>query len=678
MRKFLAALVFTDMAATLAPAQIFWTETFDDSFQAASHWVHGGVNAGPSQWEWTANPADGYQEPGLVPFAAPTAKKGYFLFNSDANGPSRHDVWLTNLNRPVDCSYRVGVRLRFYTQYIYFSPSGTRAQLGVSTDGSNFEYIVLFDGHPANLPFEGWMEVELPQADNAPQVWLRFRWIGQYEYHWKIDDLALVSSLPQNPDFCHTALDISELFRKPAGEVQISPVVDNTYATTTQMDPVVSCWEETPQGEPDFLDNTLWFAFTGTGHRYDIQTVPCSAQNYVGTAQGLLGDTQIALFEGDNCNALKLIACNDDRSPIGDPDWRAGLVIPTTAGQRYFLMVDGHRGPSGAAQGEFCLQVMCLRELPCHKGSVGRVSVSLDGLVCFKSYLNYYIKLDTTSFSLPTEGEVFGMAWCLSSQPIPDSVWPGDLPGIISTVFSPTLSIPVLVNDGSFFPFGTYYLTPVVVGNGLLKGPGPAFVFNVRLDTGGCFFVGASQRLVLLPPLEPLDATLVVTHETVPPGKNGSVQVIATGGSGQYLNTPTLYEYYWSHGPRTPILSQLSHGIYTVTIADFASCVPGIKRVAVVQQIVNTAEPAANLLLNVFPNPTAQGVWVQAALPPGVSEGWVQILSPLGQVLLSRHIQSSSQMDEYFDVHTLAPGLYVVRLIVDNLSTIQRFFIKQY
>lgn len=661
---------------TCASAQTFWTETFDDSFVATNNWAHGGINAGPSQWEWTSNPADGYQEPGLAPFGAPTATNGYFLFNSDANGPTPHDVWLTSINRQVNCEGRVGVRLRFYTQYIYFSPAGTRAQVGVSTDGDTFEYHTLFEGHPANLPFEGWVELDLPEADNQPQVWLRFRWIGNYEYHWKIDDLSLLVVLTQNPDSCQTAVDISNLFGQTPGVAQASAIFDNTNATVSDTDPQVNCWAETPEGEPDFLDNTLWFTFVGDGDRYEIQTVPCNAQNYVGVEQGLPGDTQMALFEGDNCGALTLVVCNDDRSPLGEPDWRASFVVATKADQRYYLMVDGFRGPDGPAQGEFCVQVTRLREVSCAEGAVGKFFFGRDGLVCFQSFFRDYMRLDTASYSLPTEGEVYGLAWCLSAQPIPDTVWPGDVAGVVSTVFSPTLVIPALRNTGSFLPFGVYYLTPVVLGNGVLINPGPAFVFNVRPDSNGCFFIGASQRIVLLPPLEPLGATLQVVHETVPPGQNGSIQVFATGGSGQFLNSPALYEYYWSHGPNTPVVTQLSQGTYVVTITDRSACVERIIRGATVLQTVSAEEPLATLPLEVFPNPAHQEFWVQAALP-APSEVWIELLSPLGQVLQQRRVYAAPQLYERFDVRALPSGLYVLRLRAGDVQAVRRVRVER-
>ncbi len=663
------------LTAATAFGQVFWKEDFNSSLQATSHWMHGGTNAGPSRWEWTDNPADGYRDPGVSPFQAPTASSGYFLFNSDANGPTPHDVWLTNVNRKIDCSQRKGVRLRFYTQYIYFSPSGTRAQIGVSTDGQNFQYQPLFENWPANLPFEGWVEVALPSADNEPEVWLRFRWVGNYEYHWKIDDLELSTEADNDPDFCETAPDLSPLFGGPPGQARWSVVWNNTGATVSSSDPIVTCWGETPEGVEDFLDNTLWFTFVGDGHRYDIQTVPCSAQNYVGTQQGLPGDTQMLLLAGEDCTQLAPIACNDDRSPIGDPDWRAGLLVATDSSQRYYLMIDGYRGPNGAARGEFCIQVIRLPELSCADAAVGNVFVGREGLICYKSNTKDYLRPDTAGFILPTEGEVFGIAWCITQQPIPAGVWPGDIPGVSGTTFSPTMQIPSLENDGTFMPFGIYYLTPVVLGRGILLSPGPSFVFNVRPDSNGCFITGPSQRIVLLPPLEPLSAVLQVTNETVPPGQNGAIEVLASGGSGGYLNSPALYEYYWSHGPHTPVVTQLKQGTYTVTIADKSACLPAIVRSAVVEQVVGVSAPEKRLAFEVYPNPACDEVWVRAELPEA-SEAWIEVLSPLGQVVNRRRLYATDAPLQRIDIDRLPPGAYAVRLALAGAQEVKRVFIK--
>lgn len=176
-------------------AQTFWSETFSDSAAVASGWTSGGSNAGPEDWSWTSDPLAGFQDPDVPPFSAPTAATGYVYFNSDANGENNpHDITLTNSGAPVDCSGRSNVQLRFHAQYMEFN-TDARAWVGVSTDGVNFTDREVFAGAEEDELIQSTVDLALPEADGQPQVWLRFRWQGNWEYHWKIDDVELLEGL---------------------------------------------------------------------------------------------------------------------------------------------------------------------------------------------------------------------------------------------------------------------------------------------------------------------------------------------------------------------------------------------------------------------------------------------------------------------------------------------------
>jgi Secretion system C-terminal sorting domain len=174
----------------------FWSETFSDQASATTNWVNGGTNAGatPQTWTWTNDLGAGYQTPTnqIPPYASASGATGYFYFNSDANGAGVHDVTLTGVGNPANTTGKSDVRVRFHSQYAYFNATGVTAQLGVSTNGTTFTYFDLFDGLPANNITEGVSDIDLGGiADNAAQVWLQFRWVGDFEYHWKLDDVEL-------------------------------------------------------------------------------------------------------------------------------------------------------------------------------------------------------------------------------------------------------------------------------------------------------------------------------------------------------------------------------------------------------------------------------------------------------------------------------------------------------
>ena len=871
-------LLFGLTAARVATAQTFWSETFSEEGAANAAWSNGGTNPGPADWTWTNDPSAGYQDPDLPAFAAPTATDGYFYFNSESNGLVPHDVTLTGLGKPADCTGKFDVRLRFFSQYIYFNPTGTIAEVGVSTDGVHFNYHPLFAGLPANLPYHDWVELDLDEADNQPQVWLQFRWIGNYEYHWKVDDLRLFVSCkgnpaaiicddfeaydptqklgpqaawwttwsgteggaedgivstevansapkslkivstdpnggpqdvvldlgnrsagryelkwnmyipagkeayyniqnavpvgtgdwnlhlyfnagqtgqvrqtstgpvlgefnfpadkwfevqqvldldndlislyvdghfvlkrgylrnlggidffgnnanslfyvddlsfvalpPQvfNPDFCETAVDISPYFGQQPGVAQTTGLFDNTNASVSATDPEVTCWDEVSNNGKDLLNTTLWYTFAGDGSVYEIQTVPCSATNYIGTAQGDKGDTQMLAYSGPNCTDLTPVQCNDDLFPNGQPDFRAGITLETQPGQSYFLLIDGFEKQGIVATGEFCIQITRKPEVDCAAGHSGTFALDNDGYLCAGEKLVDIISVNTGSFVLPTIGPQYGLCWCFSPEPLLPDQWPGQVAGIASTPFSTAVGQPALLNNGASLNYGKYYLTPVVLGGGTLINPSALpYIFNVD-PAGGCYFVGESRLLTLLPPLDPLAVAVQTTPEMVPPGGNGTVTLLVSGGAGGYLNDAALYQYQWNNGKAGKDLSGLTAGTYTVTISDRSGCVsPLVGTATVTTQVLQATDPAIVRSFQLWPNPASEQVWLNIVLEQS-AELRIDLFNLLGQAIETTHAGPVETLKLTLPLAHLAEGLYLVRLNAGGQTAWRTFLIQ--
>ena len=859
-------------------AQSFWTETFSDEGAAYANWQGGGANAGPSTWTWTTDPAAGYQDPDLAVFSAPSATDGYFYFDSDQNGQAAHDVTLTGVGVPIDCSGKSNVHLRFFSQYIYFNPSGTVAQVGISTDGVNFSYSTLFTGLQPNFPFNDWVEADLDGADNQPQVWLRFRWTGNYEYHWKIDDLELYvpcaqtpgvifcddfeaydpdlklgpqsahwttrsgmeggdedgivsteqastapnalkiaganpgggpqnvvlelgnrdtgrydlrwrmyvpggkkayfnlldtvppgagagalhlifdaantgelrltaagppvatfaypngqwfdvrqlfdldhrlvtlfvngkfihkrsfenrlgganffgpddqhlyyvddvvfAALPavaDNPDSCEAAVDLSKYFGHDPDLPQTTGLFDNTNATVSPSDPPVSCWNEAGNNGLDILNNTMWFNFTGDGGKYDIQTVPCNAANYIGTAQGDKGDTQMLIFAGENCSDLTPVQCNDDLFDNGQPDWRAGVTLETVAGQNYYMLIDGFELQGIVASGEFCIEITRRPLTPCTDGKVGAFELANNGFLCVNQNLLDILTADAGSFVLPSTGDYHGLAWCFSQQPIPAGSWPGKIPNIASTPFVPEIALPFLLNNDTTLVYGTWYLTPVVLGGGALINQGALpYVFNVD-PANGCYFVGQSQKLVLLPPLNDISATHQAFDETIPPGNNGAIVLTVSGGSGQYLNDASLYGYKWMDGKTAKDISGLAGGIYTVTISDASGCEAPLVLSITVGKVTGSADPAIVRAFGLHPNPAMDAVVLHLALEQA-AQVRIEIINMQGQLMQTQDAGAVRTLDLPLDLRSLTAGAYVVRVVADGQVALRQLAVQR-
>jgi hypothetical protein len=198
----------------------FFTETFTDSLQSIGRWRHGGTNGGSERWKWRRN-ASARLFQGQPAFGAKTAATGFMMFDSDANGEFAHDVHITS--SAINCSGQSAVWLRFETQYAYFNPSSISiVEVGVSTDSTNFTYYRVLTNIPRDDVSNAVTPVivELPTAANQARVFLRFRWRGNYEYVWKVDDITLSTSNPTpNYDLALANPLIALNFAEPVSQV---------------------------------------------------------------------------------------------------------------------------------------------------------------------------------------------------------------------------------------------------------------------------------------------------------------------------------------------------------------------------------------------------------------------------------------------------------------------------
>jgi hypothetical protein len=174
-------------------SQTIWTETFSDQASATTNWVHGGTNASatPLTWVWTNVLNAGLYQPGN--FAAPSASTGYMWFDSDANAAGVHDVTLTGSGAPANCTGKTNVHLKFFTLYRIFAAGASTATVEISVDGGTnwTSHVPTEFPTTAESRYEGLVDIAVPEADNQASVMVRFHWIANFEYYWKVDDLEL-------------------------------------------------------------------------------------------------------------------------------------------------------------------------------------------------------------------------------------------------------------------------------------------------------------------------------------------------------------------------------------------------------------------------------------------------------------------------------------------------------
>ncbi|NJN78928.1 MAG: T9SS type A sorting domain-containing protein [Saprospiraceae bacterium] len=173
---------------------VIWSEDFGGGAIPATWTNVDATNQVTTLWQYsTAGPYFG----GQPAFASPTAANGFVIFNSDAAGPVNpsHDLRLTT--NVINVTGNAMVVAKFSNQYAYYSTGGVSIpELGVSTDGGvTFTYFPILATIAQNdlSIAETVEEVDITAAvaANPANVQLQFRWRGNYEYTWRIDDIIV-------------------------------------------------------------------------------------------------------------------------------------------------------------------------------------------------------------------------------------------------------------------------------------------------------------------------------------------------------------------------------------------------------------------------------------------------------------------------------------------------------
>lgn len=476
--------------------------------------------------------------------------------------------------------------------------------------------------------------------------------------HYSLLACPVNAALPllalSNPDNCGTAPDISAFFNAPVGVVQMSGTYDNTLATSDPDDPAPGCFAETGGVAP--VNNSLWFTFTTNGGLFHLETIPCNTGGQYISG----GDTQMAVFQGPDCHSLTQVSCNEDLYADSDPatDYRAGLNLFTVAGQTYYLLIDGFASGTTVASGQFCIQIERVATISCAQAAAGNYEIENNGFLCKGQNLLNALSFDAASFVIPNEQALSGMSWALTNQPIPSGMWPGSIPGIISTTLS-TQVLPVnLQNNITSSEPMVFYFTPVVVGGATLINPeAPAKLPNLDISSG-CYALGATQVLTLVPVLEPLQGQAIAIPATAGQ-QNGAVTLVLNGGYPATVANSALYQFEWSTGATTASLNNLSAGVYTVVVSDPSACISSIMLTADV--VVPSKEPYEGWDFQISPNPAADKVLLNLQLPEA-KDVEICLLDIYGQIWQHLEENNIQHLERAIYLDKCPQGLYFVQV----------------
>lgn len=543
----------------------------------------------------------------------------------------------------------------------------------------NIEHIIDLDNNLLKFYIDGKLAGGMAYPDNLGGIDFYGPDANGQQY---IDDVEFIKlpSVTFNADICDQSVDLTPYFGGAPGVAVTTPLQNNTAAGTSAADPDAAalCFQDLADGTnvAPKIDKSMWYNFPGDGNKYNIKTVKCNATNYINynaVDPNNPGDSQIAIFSGNDCKSLTLADCNEDID-FAAANYAAGLTFQTTAGTNYFMMIDGYNLDGTVATGEYCIEITRVSDILCAAGKVGTFTLEDNGFVCRNDELADLITLGpATGFVIPNVGPTYGFAWALTTTAIPANTWPNTVAGLLTGATGFNSNAPFVIslpNDGDPFAAGQYFLTPIVAAGITDGNPATAgtSLFDGVVGTGGCFFLGTSRPIFLMPDaadIDPIGGSIVQTGNTL--------NLTPTGGTADYAGDPSFYVYNWSNGATTQDITVTTGGTYTVTISDISDCGIAPK---VVSFTTAAQDPQSVKNLTVSPNPSTGNFNFTLNLE-APAQVRADIVNSIGQVVRTMDFGKVSNLNQAIQLDHLSSGTYFMHINIDGEKTYRSLLIQK-
>lgn len=163
-------------------------------FSTPTNWTFGNTSSDGADWVIGTTGATGSFSSSYGQIESTTAANGWAVFDSDGLGSasSTHDAWV-QLANSVDLTGFASVAVSFQQYNVRFQNNNT---LEVSTDGTTWTEYDVNTTTPENdasaNPENVVVNISGAVAANPSTVWIRFRFVGTWDYAWHVDDVAFV------------------------------------------------------------------------------------------------------------------------------------------------------------------------------------------------------------------------------------------------------------------------------------------------------------------------------------------------------------------------------------------------------------------------------------------------------------------------------------------------------
>lgn len=217
-------IVFSNQKSAKAVNNLYWS----NDFSVVADWIISNSLGNGQNWVITTNsPAGTYSFPmGIIP--STTAANGFALYDSDYMGSSggSQDASIYT-SSSIDLSMGSNLELSF--QQLYRRYQSEHCYVGVSTNGTTWTDIEVNASVPYLSTVSNTVIVDISAlADNEPAVWIRFHYVGSWEYAWMVDDVEINGTSANAPEIILVNPDNAE-----QGE-SLSVAISGQYTHFTQ------------------------------------------------------------------------------------------------------------------------------------------------------------------------------------------------------------------------------------------------------------------------------------------------------------------------------------------------------------------------------------------------------------------------------------------------------------
>jgi hypothetical protein len=278
MKKLLIFYIL--LAISSARAQIdFINETFSTGTMPAG-WTNNDIAGNGEVWQ--------FNNPGGRTINAPVSGS-FAIFDSDNYGGTLAEEAALE-TPPFDATGRNKVIIEFSHYFRHWSTDHYYVEVFNGTS-----WVSVLDGNTTNTNAQSEFIDISAQAAGISNVKIRFRYIGNYDWYWAIDNVFIFS--PPNNDDCATAEDLTVGRIYTDNDIDQTNLFSTNYAHANGTDPDPSCGNFGTGFD-------LWYKVTvPVGGKFAVET-----RNQNGTTTD---DTVLTAYTGA-CGSLSEIVCNDD------------------------------------------------------------------------------------------------------------------------------------------------------------------------------------------------------------------------------------------------------------------------------------------------------------------------------------------------------------------------------